>query len=212
VTADPYCRGSFVGAGSNPGINWSGANRRALGHAERAFLRELRVPARAAGHHGEIELFHYGRRVIRAYGEAIDAATRVAVDGVRRTPRLAESQRSVAQAVTGQLTTLVLAMQRCALGAGAESDVASRCFGKIEHGVVAFPPVLDGVASLGTLDPASLKATRGCAAKSGEPSCLTCTTWRNAVRAVSTLLGEHDPPDSLDRPPLPARHGHAKHY
>jgi hypothetical protein len=127
----------------------------------------------------------------------VNAATRVALGRVRRVARLAELQATVAEAVTTQLTALVLAMQRCALTAHAETDLAAACFGSIADGTVRLPPA---VAAAAMLPPLALHETRGCAAGSGDPACLGCTTWRNAVRAVLTLLGEIDPPEKLLSP------------
>jgi hypothetical protein len=191
---NPLCRGSFLGAGSNPGALWSESQRERVASAEAAVLRALGLSTERPATRRQLAHHQYGRRVVRALGEAVDATTRVTLGRVRRAPARAEEQGRLVEIVTAYLTKLVGAMQRCALAAGPRDDLAARCLGRIEQGRVVLPPAMRELGQgLDHLDPRRLQGTKGCAA-SGDASCLQCTTWRNAVRATLTLVGGIDPP------------------
>jgi hypothetical protein len=146
--------------------------------------------------------------VVRAYGEAVDAATRVALGEVHRKSEYAAAQQAVTDAVTARLIEDVDAMQNCVFRASAKtarSRAATDCFGRLVSAKVELAVATPRGRHALVITPELLRQTRGCAAESADTACLSCTTWRNAVRAVSTLLGEEDPPTRLDLEP--ARRG-----
>jgi hypothetical protein len=194
VDSNALCRGSFLGGASNPGALWSASQRARVAEAETGVLRALGLSTHAPAMRRRSELRAYGRRVVRVLGEAIDATTRVTLGRARLPPGLGKEQGRLVEIVTAYLSQLVVRMQRCALTTGRRGDLAERCLGRIERGRVVLPASLGVEASaFERLDASALGRTKGCAA-SGDASCLRCTTWRNAVRTVLTLLGETDPP------------------
>jgi hypothetical protein len=140
--------------------------------------------------------------VVRAYGEAVNAATRAAYGGVVREPAFAGDQADLALATGDHLRALVEAMQECALGSagGDVEDIGALCLGRIEGGMIV-PPAdsrtaraikranADLDAFLGGLGVPALAPLRSCASRSDERTCFECVNWRNAARAVLSLLG-----------------------
>ncbi len=199
LDATVLCRGSFVGRVENAPLD--ATTRGVIARAEREFLRALATRTRRQDGHDL-------RDVIRTHGDAVNAATRVALGRVRRTPALAEVQSRLGTAVTTHLVDLVSAMMACVVGTQGMQPVGATCLGRIAAGAIV-PPTDATVARAFATARRQLAAAlhtpgiaphlgrlRSCASAPGTPDCLVCTTWRNAVRAVSSLLPERGTPGS----------------
>jgi hypothetical protein len=188
---DLLCRGSFVANVENAPLE---ARTREAEEAERALLAALGVPSHDAA------TLSFARQVIRAHGEAVNAATR-AVYGAAGCGgnACAGTQQKLGRAVARHLIDLVGAMSDCLFGARhRESDLAEACLGRIEQGSLVIPwdrrarepfemanaRLQDAVDAI-TDD--QLRELATCASATGERGCFVCTNWRNAVRVVLSM-------------------------
>ncbi len=195
--ATVVCRGAFVEYSENHML----ADHEDMDAAERKLLAALDVSERQRGPHA-LATLRRARLVVRAYGEAVNAATRAAYGNVVRDPSLAKDQARLGAATVSHLLALVEAMQACLLTPHSPTpeDIGALCMGRIERGVIIPPTHRSTASTLKEADTAlgkvlsgpsalPLEPLRSCASsRSGEGDCFRCVTWRNAVRAVLSLV------------------------
>jgi len=170
------------------------------------------------------------RRLLPAYGESANAATRAVYgNGLADLSPLAhECQQRLGEASIEYLVRTVAAMQECVHRVGHVADLAARCIGRVRQGHIVLPEdqtaqhALDGAAQA-----VLAVATRGkCAsidllnACSADPSraaeCITCINWRRAADVAIATYDPESPDAQTCRPrrvpiPTPASQEAAHH-
>ena len=199
--ATDVCRGTFVEYVENPML----VDHERIVQAERTLLAALGIPGPGHGRPAP-DVLRRARLVVRAYGEAVNAATRAAYGSVVRDAGLADDQARLARATVTHLVALVDAMQRCLRTPEARrtDDIGALCLGRIEAGTIVPPADVSTAEAieqatetlrnfLSGADAPALSRLRSCVSHESSAvdkrTCFECINWRNAARAVLSLLG-----------------------
>jgi hypothetical protein len=154
------------------------------------------------------------RRLLPAYGESVDAATRVVYGHGRRdlSPLGLECQKRLGAASAEYLLRAVKAMQTCILTPGPVSSLAARCIGSLRNQEIVLPedPKTREVLQAGAARMRHLATSAACAERipsldtcDAEPSraarCIACVNWRRATDAMLATFGPSSPDADLCR-------------